>query len=184
MIDVGIAAILKKLLMGKVFTTERGRIKLFGRTDWTMQPAISLAYVLQQVGEKNGEDFLFKLGYESGKLGAKQIMGATGITLKGDKLSQKLIIELLEFIGTGRMEVIILKIEKDGRHRVVIHVKDNPTTEYAAKMYGKKSRVCAFFRGVYSAHGEAEFGAKNVRFEENRCICKGAPYFCEWESRW
>lgn len=180
---MGMAGILKKMLMGRAFSTERGRIKLFGTTDWTMQPAVSLAYVLQQVGEKNGEDFMFKLGYESGKLGAKEIIGATGIKPKGDAISTNLVIELLEFIGTGKMNIIISKIEKDGHHRVVLHVTDNPTTEYASKMYGEKSKVCAFFRGVYSAHGEMEFGAKNIRFKENKCICKGAPY-CEWESRW
>ena len=177
------ASILKKMLMGRVFSTERGRIKLFRVTDWTMQPAVSLAYVLQQVGEKNGEDFLFKLGYESGKLGAKEIIGATGIKIRRDMLSTNLVIEMLEFIGTGKMQILSSRIEKDGRHRVVIHVIDNPTTEHACRMYGDKSKVCAFFRGVYSAHGEMDFGAKKVRFKENRCICKGASY-CEWESRW
>jgi hypothetical protein len=37
---MGLATILKKMLMGRAFSTERGRIKLFGRTDWTMQPAV------------------------------------------------------------------------------------------------------------------------------------------------
>jgi predicted hydrocarbon binding protein len=180
---MGLATILKKMLIGRAFATERGRIKLFGRTDWTMQPAVSLAYVLQQIGEKNGEDFLFKLGYESGKLGAKEIMDATGTELKGDRFSRKLVTDLLEFIGEGRMEFLRSRIEKDGHHHVVIIVRDNPTTEHAYKMYGRKSKVCAFFRGVYSAHGEVEFGAKNVRLKENKCVCKGAPY-CEWESKW
>jgi len=178
-----IASILKRMLMGRVFSTERGRIRLFGITDWTMQPAVSLAYVLQQVGEKDGEDFLFKLGYESGKLGAEEIIRATGIKIRRDMISTNLVIELLEFIGTGKMQILTSKIEKDGRHHVVIHVRDNPTTEHASRTYGEKSKVCAFFRGVYSAHGEMEFGAKNLRFKENRCICRGAPY-CEWESRW
>jgi predicted hydrocarbon binding protein len=110
-------------------------------------------------------------------------MEATGIRLKGDRFAQKMVIELLEFIGEGRMEIIRLKPGKNGRHHAIIHVTDNPATEHACRMYGKNSRICAFFRGVYSAHAENEFGLQNVKFKENRCICKGSPY-CEWESRW
>ena len=103
---MGIASFLKKLLIVRAFTTEKGRIKLFGRTDWAMQPAISLAYVLQQVGVKNGEDFLFNIGYEGGKLGAKEIIKTTGLKFIVNGIQKNLITELLEFIGTGRMEII------------------------------------------------------------------------------
>lgn len=180
---MGMATILKKMLLGRAFTTEKGRIKLFGRTDWTMQPAISLAYVLQEVGKKNGEEFLFKLGYESGKLGAKELVDATGIKLKGDKVTQKMVIELLEFIGEGRMRMVKLDSKKDGHHHFIINVTDNPITEHANVLYGKDSMICSFFRGVYSAHAENEFKLKNVRFKEIRCVCKGSRQ-CEWESNW
>jgi predicted hydrocarbon binding protein len=179
---MGLATILKKMLVGRAFSTERGRIKLFGRSDWAMQPAVSLAYMLQEVGKKNGEEFLFELGYESGKLGAQELMKVTGIKLKGDKMAQKMVTELLEFIGEGRMEIVRLKSEKQGHHNVIIHVTDNPATEHAFRMYGHKSLVCAFFRGVYSAHAENEFGLKNVKFKEIRCLCKGSLY-CEWQSK-
>jgi hypothetical protein len=45
-----LAGILMKLLFGMAFSTERGRIKLFGRMDWTSFP--SLALNLQTIGKK------------------------------------------------------------------------------------------------------------------------------------
>lgn len=181
---MGLTSILAKMLVTKSFSTERGRIKMFGKMDWTMQPAISLAYVLQQVGEKNGEDFLFSLGYESGRLAVDDIIRTTGISFGKSRLSKNIFMEMLEFIGTGRMRIIRADIEKDGHHDVVIQVKDNPAVECARKMYGKRSKVCAFFMGLYSAHGEKEFGVKNLKLKESGCICRGNPYHCVWESRW
>jgi hypothetical protein len=46
-------------LFGKAFTTERGRIKLFGRMDWTLFPSQALALNLQSIGKELGEDFVY-----------------------------------------------------------------------------------------------------------------------------
>ena len=71
---MGLAVILKKLLMGRAFTTERGRIKLFGRMNWTLFPSRALALNLQTIGEKLGEDFVYDLGYQAGKDTAREMI--------------------------------------------------------------------------------------------------------------
>lgn len=180
---MGLSWILKKLLAGRVFDAEKGRITLFGRMDWIMIPARALAKDIQMIGEKNGEEFLYKLGYEGAKEGAMELIKYMGLKPKGGWVTQKAVLSLLEFLGYGRPKFLVAKVEKDGHHRVVFHVRDNPVVEQAARMYGAKSKVCSWFMGIYAAHGEMELGLRNTRMKENKCICRGARY-CEWETKW
>jgi len=179
---VALAGILKKLVFGRAFTTERGRIRLFGRMDWTLFPSRALALNLQTIGEKLGEDFVYELGYQAGKDAAKEMVRYMGLKPKGGWITQKAVISMLEFIGFGRPEFVRAKI-KDGHHHIIVHVRDNPVIEHGARMFGAKSMVCKWFMGVYAAHGEMELGLKHARLKENKCIRLGAPY-CEWETKW
>jgi predicted hydrocarbon binding protein len=178
-----LTGILKKLLFGRAFTTERGRIKLFGRMDWIMLPSRALAKDIQMIGEKNGEEFLHKLGYEGGKEGAKELIKYMGLKPRSGWVTQKAVLSLLEFLGYGKPEFVHAKIERDGHHHVIFRVRDNPVIEHAAQMFGPRSKVCSWFMGIYAAHGEMELGLRNVRLKENKCLCHGATH-CEWETKW
>lgn len=177
-----LATILKKLLLGKAFTTERGRIKLFSRMDWTLFPSRALALNLQTIGEKLGEDFVYDLGYQAGKDAAKEMVKYMGLEPRGGWVTQKAVIALLDFIGFGKLEFLKVNI-KGSHHHVIIHVRDNPVIEHGAMMFGAKSVACKWFMGVYAAHGEAEWGLRHVKLKENTCVCLGA-HFCEWETKW
>jgi len=179
---VVLAGILKKFLLGRLFTTERGRIKLFRRMDWTLFPSRALALNLQTIGEKLGEEFVYELGYQAGKEAAKEMIKYMGLRPKGGWVTQKAVIALLDFIGFGKLEFLRAQV-KDGHHHIIIHVRDNPVIEHGAMMFGAKSVACKWFMGVYAAHGEMELGLKHARFKENACIRLGAPY-CEWETKW
>lgn len=178
-----IADILSKLLLGRAFTTERGRIKLFGQMDWCLIPSKAIAENFQDIAKKMGKNYLYELGYEAGHSAAKEMIKFMGLKKMGGWVTQKAIIALLDFIGFGKVEFIKAEIETSGHHHVIIHVKDNPVIEHAKKMFGSKSMVCYWFMGVYSAHGYMELGIKNAKLKENKCFCKGAPY-CEWETKW
>ncbi len=180
---MGISITLKKLLIGRAFETERGRIKLFGKMDWTLIPSRALAKNLQSIAEKNGEEFLYKLGYEAGRDAADEMIRFMGLAAKSGWTAQNAILALLEFIGFGRTRFITSKIKKNGQHHFMFHVYDNPVIEQAKYLFGGKSKVCSWFMGVYAAHGEMEMGIKNAKITENKCVCKGAPY-CEWETKW
>ena len=106
-----------------------------------------------------------------------------GLKPKAGWVTQKAIITMLEFIGFGRPEFVKAKIEKNGHHHIIFHVKDNPVIEHAKRMFGSKSLICNWFMGIYAAHGEMELGLKHAKVKENKCVCKGALY-CEWESKW
>lgn len=177
-----LTGILKKFLLARLFTTERGRIKLFRRMDWTLFPSRALALNLQTIGEKLGEGFVYELGYQAGKEAAKEMIKYMGLRPKGGWVTQKAVIALLDFIGFGKLEFLRAKV-KDGHHHIIIHVRDNPVIEHGAMMFGAKSVACKWFMGVYAAHGEMELGLKHARFKENACIRLGAPY-CEWETKW
>ncbi len=178
-----LANILKKLLVGRAFGTERGRIKLFGQMDWTLYPSRAMAINFQQVAEKNGAEFLYKMGYDAGHSAAEEIIKYMHLKPHGGWATQEAVISLLDFIGFGKTEFVVAKIKPDGHHHIVLHVKDNPVIEHARKLFGKKSMVCNWFMGVYAAHGEMELGVKHPKIIEKKCLCKGSPY-CEWESRW
>jgi len=174
---------LKKLLLGRAFSTERGRIKMFEKMDWCLIPSKALAENFQNIAEKNGKKYLYNLGYEAGLSAANEMVKFMGLIPKGGWLTQKAIIAMLEFIGFGQVEFVLSKIEKNGHHHIIIHVKNNPVIEHAKKLYGSKSMVCQWFMGVYSAHGDFDLGIKNSYLKENSCFCKGSP-FCEWETKW
>jgi len=58
--------IFKKLILGNLFATKRGQIKLFSRMYRTLFPSKALALSLQTIGEKLGEAFVYKLGHQAG----------------------------------------------------------------------------------------------------------------------
>lgn len=174
---------LKKMLIGRAFTTERGRIKMFGRMDWVLFAAKATAEMFQNIAEKNGTEYLYKLGYDGGKSASEEMIKYMGLKMKGGWITQKAIVEVLDFLGFGRPEFVLSKVEKDGHHHIIIHVHDNPIIEQGAKLFGKNSKVCQWYMGVYAAHGEMDLGVKNVKLKENNCIKDGHP-FCEWESKW
>jgi len=180
---MGMAISLKKLLLGRAFSAEGGKINMFGKLEWTLYPSRGLAAMLQDYGEKSGERALFEIGYENGKENGNEMIAAMGIKPRGGWVTLKAIQELLDFTGYGHMEFIKSHSDKSGHHHLIIHIKNNPVVEHAHKMYGKKSMACAFFRGLFSGHGEAELGWKNIKLKENKCLCNGSPY-CEYESKW
>lgn len=180
---MALANIFKQLLIGRAFTTEKGRIKMFGQMNWTLYPSRGLAHIFQEVGKRLGEDFLYKLGYANGILNAKEMLTYMRLTPKGGWVTQNAIIALLDFLGYGKVNFLLSKIKEDGQHHIIIHVTENPMIEHAAKLYGSKSMTCAFLRGLVTAHGELELGVRHGHLKENKCLTKGAPY-CEWESKW
>jgi predicted hydrocarbon binding protein len=180
---MGLSITLKKLLLGRAFETERGRIRLFGKMDWTLIPSRAVARNFQEIAEEKGPDFLYRLGYEAGKDAAEEMTKFMGFTPKTGWTAQKAVLALLEFIGFGRVKFVVSRIEKDGQHHFVFHVYDNPVIEHARNLFGEKSMVCNWFMGVYAAHGEMEMGIKKAKIRENKCVCRGAPY-CEWETKW
>lgn len=180
---MGLAWILKKLLFGRAFTTERGRIELFGKMDWTLFPSRALALNLQTIGDKLGEEFVYELGYQAGKDAAQEMLKYMVLKTRGGWATQKAILALLEFIGFGRPEFVRAEIAEDGHHHIIVRVRDNPVIEHGARMFGARSVACKWFMGVYAAHGEMELGVKHVKLKENACIRLGAPC-CEWETKW
>lgn len=178
-----LSPILKKMLIGRAFSNEHGRIKMYGRMDWLMFPARALAMNFQTIGEKSGKEYLRKLGREAGIDANKEILKSSGMKPSGGWTTQKVLIALLDFIGFGQTKFLKTDQDKKGHHHFIFHVTNNPVIEHSVKMYGKKSMACEWFMGVYEAHGERGLGLKNVTLHENHCMKDGFPH-CEWETKW
>ncbi|MFH1236987.1 MAG: hypothetical protein V1648_01105 [Candidatus Aenigmatarchaeota archaeon] len=178
-----IATILKKMLISRGFTTEKSRIKMFGKMDWTLYPSSGFAHIMQEIGNHMGPEELYRIGYEEGLMNGEEILKASGAKIKGGWISLQLVIALMDFIGYGNVQFVKNEIKSDGHHHVIIHVFNNPIVEHAKEMYGEKSHICNFIAGLFSGHGEIELGIKNAHLIEKTCICKGAQY-CEFESKY
>jgi hypothetical protein len=180
---MGLANILKRLLIGKAFTIEDGKISLFGRMNWTLLSSKAFAANLQKIGEDLGEDYLFKLGFEAGDDAAKEMVKSMGLKMKGGWVTLNAIKETLDFIGFGLVNFERAELKKDGHHDIIMRVRDNPVVEHSIKMFGNKSLACKWFMGVYSAHLQYDLGAKNARVIEKECIKHGSKY-CEMVTKW
>jgi predicted hydrocarbon binding protein len=181
-VKMGITSIFKKMLIGRAFTTEKGRIKMFGEMDWTLYPSRGLAHFFQTIGEKLGEDYLYNLSYKNGKFNGKDMVKAMKLKLEGGWITQKAITSLLDFLGYGKIEFIRLKTGPGNHHHFIIHSSENPIVEHAIKMYGKKEMACTYWRGLLAGHGEVELGIKGSNLMEKKCISEGAER-CIFESR-
>lgn len=180
---MGLVGVLRDMLIGKAFSTEKGRIKMFGKMDWTLYPSKGLAHFFQVIGEKLGEEYLFDLSYKNGKFNGRVMVNAMSIKPMGGWMTQNAIINLLDFLGYGRLEFVVSKLKPDGHHHLVFHSTENPIVEHAVRMYGKKQMSCVYWRGLLSGHGEVELGGKNIRLKENKCLSGGSPR-CIYESKW
>ena len=69
---------LLKLFILSAFEVERGRIRLFKHTNWIMRMSKTQAITFQKIGEKNGGEFLYKLGYDAGMEGSKDLIKKMG----------------------------------------------------------------------------------------------------------
>ena len=174
--------VFKKLLIGRSFATEKGRIKLFGYMDWTLVPSWVFAEILQKEGEDNGAEFLYEQGKAQAKKVGKDLIKFMGIGKGGSWTALKAVTEILEFIGFGKVQFFKRETESPDKYHWILHVTDNPVVEYANKKFGPKSLVCNWFMGVYAGHGEVEMGLKDVKLKETRCLCKG-QHHCEWEAK-
>lgn len=179
---------LKRMLVGGAFSTEKSRIRLFGKMDWTLEPSVGMAQLIQLPAEEvqkrfkeNGREFLFKFGYENGKVIFDEMRECLGIV--DAKRLEKVINDMLEFIGIGQIKFIKSELKPNGRHHIVVHMFNNPIIEGAKQLYGKRSVVCNFFVGIFSYYLEMILKSKRLRLKEKKCICKNDEV-CEWESKW
>ena len=173
---------LKKMLIGRAFATERGRIKLFGFMDWTLVPSWVFAEILQEIGEAKGKEYLYNLGRDQGTRVANEMLKHMGIMKKGSWAAAKAVIEVLEFVGFGRIQFLKTDKTSPDKYHFIIKVTDNPVAEHAKRLFGKKSMVCYWFMGVYAGHGEVELDLNDIKFNETNCICQGDSH-CTWEAK-
>ncbi|MBI4440191.1 hypothetical protein HY638_04435 [Candidatus Woesearchaeota archaeon] len=169
--------IVKDLILRRLLTVQNNRIVLFRKLQYTMYPARAMARTLQHIGNENGEEYLFKLGYEAGADAAEEMIENMHLIQKAFPGKLTAIQLLLEIIGFGKPLVKVYDIK---HQKLITQVVNHPVIENGKNLFGEKSMACSFYRGVYSAHVQRELGIKNAHFEEYKCICKGTGDHCLW----
>ena len=168
---------IRNLIIKRFFSADEEGIKLFKNINYLTVQANSMAVLLQKIGEKKGSQYLFDIGYEAGWDAADEMMNYMKLpSIPVPAMRQ--IQGLLEIIGFGRFEAVVLK-PKEGK--VLIRVSENPVIDAGKQLFGKELMVCSFYRGVYSAHGEREIKIKDCRLKEDFCITQGRTH-CQWSS--
>lgn len=184
MVKLVMSNILKKMIIGRAFSNEKGRIRLYGKMDWSLIPSWVFGDLLQYIGDDKGADYLYDFGYKQGIEVAEEMTKAMGYKPKGGWLLQNAVVAVLEFIGFGRAEFVKSEMKQDGRHHIVVKVKDHPVVEHSIRKHGDKSIVIEWFMGVYAAHLEVELGVKNSKLREiGRGRTEEGHYFM-LETKW
>lgn len=168
---------LKELIVKRAITIEDNRIKLFHTINYTLYPARAMAVILQLLGEKGDKGYLFKLGSIIGGDAIDEIYKYLKKVEKFIPDRIKTMQPILEISGFGKFDAIEYTDNK-----VVFRLKEHPVISFGAKLFGKKSIICEFYRAIFSAFCKKLLKLKKCELVESKCISKGDPY-CEWEYK-
>ena len=169
--DMGIATILKKLLLGRAFSAEEGRITILGKYNVSLMESQGLATLLQLTHEALGEKKFFNIFVKATTISIDSVCRSLGISPSLQNL--KKFLPFMDIYGWGKFTVIDRREDRN-KLQFIIKLTNSPLTEYARKHFGKRSKVCIIFRSnLYAAF--RYITKKPVKVEEINCYCKGAP---------
>lgn len=157
--------IAKKLLN----STGKNYLLLFNNIAISMYGARAWAFTIQQIAAKKGEKYIFDLGYLMGSDSANEIK-ENFKTLKSFLSKEvQLVPNLIEATGFG---VISIK-HYTPKKNVLLEIEANHILDYANKLYGEKSLVCSFYKGVYSGFFDVFLDLKGCKLKLKESVDKG-----------
>ncbi|MCX7999404.1 MAG: hypothetical protein N3A69_10720 [Leptospiraceae bacterium] len=167
---MGLALMLKKLLIGRAFSAEDGRMTILGKYDVTLYESKAWAFTVQKIYEKLGEKATFEIFYKAGQIAFEQAEKTFKI-----KISENLMRNfqpIMDFFGWGGF-IPIEYVHEGDKLSIIVKLINSPVVEYGKILFGKNSKVCIFFRAILSGVFSMVY-KKNVIFEEVACFNKGA----------
>jgi len=167
--------LMDKILV-RTIKIERGKPVLLNKVDFVMFPARSMAKIVQKIGEDFGDEYLYQLGYDAGTIVSDEFIEKLNWVTATFAKKMSSMLRMFEIMGFGKMQIKVWNASED---KVLINLTNHPVINYGVKLFGKKEKICTFYRGIFSAHTYKEFGIEKCHFIETQCISKGAP-FCEW----
>ncbi|MEM5834327.1 MAG: hypothetical protein QXQ69_00580 [Candidatus Aenigmatarchaeota archaeon] len=169
---MGIAVMLKKLLLGRAFSAEEGRVTILGRYNVTLVESCGFAYLHQKIFEELGEKKAFKILMEATEIAIENATKAFGLV--PFFMSIEKLLPLTDFYGLGKFSVIH-KEENEKKVVLLIKVENSPLTEYAKQKWGKNSKICKIVEANLIVTAKLIY-KKTPKVEEISCYTKGAPY--------
>lgn len=161
-------------LAKKLLKIDNGGVKFFNKIDYIMFPACSMGEMLQKIGKDFGSEYLFELGYEAGKDGSNEMFEKLGLLAKSTMSNIKIINIMFETLGFGRFDIKYIR-----KNSILFHLTGHPVIEYGKMKFGKNSKICSHYAGIFSIHAEKELKVKDCKLKETQCITKGDK-FCEF----
>jgi predicted hydrocarbon binding protein len=173
---MAIATFLKKLLLGRAFSAEEGRIVLFNTLEVSMIESKSLVFFLQKVFEKLGDKTAYEILKKSVEITMLTFKNTLKINFSKLLINPKNWLGFMDFYGWGKFELLNVSTQKN-IEKYSIKVSNSPFTQYAKQTFGKNSKVCK----LIEANLEVSFKilnekAKSIKVEEKACYTKGSPY--------
>jgi hypothetical protein len=168
---MAIATFLKKLLLGRAFSAENGRVTILGKYNVTLVESCSFAYFCQKIFETLGEKKAFKILMEATEIAVENAIKSFRLM---PSMKIETILPLTDIYGLGKFSLVYTD-ENEERVIYLIKVENSPLTEYAKEKWGKNSKVCK----VVEANIIASFKLTHKKVPEVKeisCYTKGAPY--------
>ncbi|MEM5843742.1 MAG: hypothetical protein QW841_00645, partial [Candidatus Aenigmatarchaeota archaeon] len=100
---MGIAVMLKKLLLGRAFSAEEGRVTILGRYNVTLVESCGFAYLHQKIFEELGEKKAFKILMEATEIAIENATKAFG--LSPSSLNIEKLLPFADFYGLGKFSL-------------------------------------------------------------------------------
>ncbi|HDH91371.1 MAG TPA: hypothetical protein ENF38_00290 [Candidatus Aenigmarchaeota archaeon] len=167
-----LAEFLKKLIIGRAFKAEEGRVTLLGKYDVTLFESKSLAFIIQKTFEELGEKKAFDLWLKASEIAIKNAIKA--FNLQPSSFALEKIAPMMDFYGLGKFSVESYS-EKKGKKIYLLKIENSPLTEYAKQEWGPSSKVCKMIEANLVVALRKAYG-KKPKIKETSCYTKGAPY--------
>lgn len=168
------------LLINKVFSFKEDKILMLDKVPFVMFPANAMAKFVQKVGEEIGDEKLYDLGDEAGEIVGKEFIKEFGWVQMNLSKRMGFIFKMFEVMGFGKMKII----KWDTKNQILAYEKDKqPVIEKAIKLFGAKEKICLFYMGIEAAHWRNEFGIKNCKLKETKCV-KNKNKYCVWSHNY
>jgi predicted hydrocarbon binding protein len=164
------AEFLKKALFSRMFTAEKGEIKLL-KSDYMLVHVPAMAEMIYDLSKSKKErEKLYEVGYDSGKAVMKDFKSV----LPASKVVISTMMELQEMMGWGNITIKQFDLEKK---YIELHWKSEIAQSLFEKFGKQKEPMCSWPMGVVTGALEELTGLK-LKVKEIKCIAKGDDH-CE-----
>lgn len=153
---------LKKLIFGRAFKAENGRVTIMRNFSVSFFECSALAMTVQELFNAVGKERSMDIWINVGEQAVTEGVRSFGVkSPKGHASLFRTNLGFMDFFGWGKFD--IKKVEWDIKNfNIIFEVTNSAILEYGADMYGSKSAAYLFIMGVYAGFMKAFTGKRMI----------------------